>query len=119
MSFTSSSVRCLCLLASSTLALACEGVGQEPVPAESTASEPAASEPAASEPAESMAAEAGEVAAADAGSACPDVRVDAPEPGDAGAPETLEEYVRWRTATSPAVQVTRRGCPLTIEYQIK
>ena len=39
---------------------------------------------------------------------------------DMGSPEkALEAYARLRTATSLTVQVTRRGKPLTIEYQIK
>jgi general secretion pathway protein C len=39
---------------------------------------------------------------------------------DMASPEkALEAYARLRTATSLTVQVTRRGKPLTIEYQIK
>ena len=36
-----------------------------------------------------------------------------------GGPPSLEEYAGQRSAASPTVQITRRGCPITVEYQIK
>ena len=120
---TRSTVRCL--LAFSPFALGCEIVEQEPVAAESTtsvATTAAAPRSAATDPAESAAAgpaaDAG--AAADGGAACTDAGLTAPpSPWAAGVEPTLEEYARWRAATSPTVRLTRRGCPLTIQYQIK
>lgn len=68
----------------------------------------------------STAAELTGVDAADAGAECGDASPTAPGSSDMVRPEeALQAYICMRRATSSPVQLTLRGDPLTIEYQIK